>query len=89
MNRIQHFLLNVCGLTLLQTALFATFTGMVVFLYGNVWGLHMDTVFTIEDCVHDRWVEWEIIRVRMPTVEEESEFRDSCWEELGVKINGE
>ena len=44
-------------------------------------------IWTTENCVMEKWEQWEGIRGEMPTREEEQMFRDECWDEMGAKNN--
>ena len=44
-------------------------------------------IWTTENCVMEKWEQWEGIRDGMPTRAEEQMFRDECWDEMGAKNN--
>lgn len=43
--------------------------------------------WTTENCVMEKWEQWEGIRGEMPTKENEKMFRDECWGELSEMKN--
>jgi hypothetical protein len=43
--------------------------------------------WTTENCVMEKWEQWESIRGEMPTKENEKMFRDECWSELRTAAN--
>jgi len=44
-------------------------------------------IWTIDNCVMDKWSAWEDIRGVMPDISEEMMFRDECWDEMGASLN--
>tara|TARA_X000001382_G_scaffold86095_1_gene61164 strand:- start:595 stop:828 length:234 start_codon:yes stop_codon:yes gene_type:complete len=44
-------------------------------------------VWTIDNCVMDKWASWEDTRGVMPGIREEMMFRDECWAEMGASLN--
>ena len=44
-------------------------------------------IWTTENCVMEKWEQWEGIRGEMPTKENEKMFRDECWSELRTAAN--
>ena len=44
-------------------------------------------IWTTENCVMEKWEQWESIRGEMPTKENEKMFRDECWSELRTAAN--
>ena len=44
-------------------------------------------IWTIENCVMDKWASWEEIRGLMPSKSDERMFRDECWEQMGASLN--
>ena len=68
---------------LLSTVFFVMFA-------GYTWKNNNDVVaevWTIDNCVMEQWRDWEDTRGKMPTVSDEAEFRDSCWEQMGATVN--
>ena len=43
--------------------------------------------WSVEDCVTEKWKQWEELRDVMPTVEQEKSFREECWKALGVETS--
>jgi len=44
-------------------------------------------IWTTENCVMEKWEQWEDIRGEMPTMKTQKMFRDECWNEMGAKNN--
>jgi hypothetical protein len=44
-------------------------------------------IWTIENCVMEKWQTWEDIRGVMPSSADEQIFRDECWNEMGASLN--
>ena len=70
-------------------ALFA-FTPFVVMFAGYMWNYNNNVaaeVWTIDNCVMEKWHAWEESRGTMPTISDEAEFREECWEQMGASLN--
>lgn len=70
-------------------ALFA-FTPFVVMFTGYMWNYNNNVVaevWTIDNCVMEKWHDWEEVRGVMPSVPDEEMFRDECWEQMGASLN--
>jgi hypothetical protein len=44
-------------------------------------------VWTVEDCVTEKYHSWYSSRAVIPSVDQETEFRDECWEQMGASLN--
>ena len=70
-------------------ALFAL-TPLLVMFAGYMWNYNNEVVaevWTIDNCVMEQWRDWEETRGTMPTISDEAEFRDACWEQMGATVN--
>lgn len=65
------------------TPIFAIFAGYMWNYNTNV----VAKVWTVEDCVTEKYHSWYSSRAVIPSVEQESEFRDECWEQMGASLN--
>ena len=69
--------------------LFALVPFLVMFA-GYMWNYNrtlVAKVWTVEDCVTEKYHSWYSSRAVIPSVEQESEFRDECWEQMGASLN--
>lgn len=67
-----------------------TLVPFIVLLGGYIHHHHnrvMPVVMTVEDCVFNKWRDWENIRGQMPNQEEVNMFREECWTDMGATIN--
>lgn len=48
---------------------------------------YMAEVWTIDNCVMEKWQNWEDVRGVMPTQAEEKTFREECWADMGATLN--
>lgn len=55
--------------------------------YTFKWQKVKADIYTAEDCVTDMWLQYETRTGRMPTVEDESQWRDECWEALSGEVS--
>ena len=70
-------------------ALFA-FTPFVVMFTVYMWNYNNNVVaevWTIDNCVMEKWHDWEETRGVMPSVPDEELFREECWEQMGASLN--
>lgn len=44
-------------------------------------------IWTIENCVMEKWQSWEDTRGVMPNASEDVMFREECWNEMGASLN--
>ena len=65
------------------TPIFAIFAGYMWNYNNKV----VAEVWTIDNCVMEQWRDWEDTRGKMPTISDEAEFRDTCWEKMGATLN--
>ena len=70
-------------------ALFAL-TPILVMFVGYMWNYNTNVVakvWTVDNCVVEKWHDWEATRGVMPSVPDEEMFRDECWEQMGASLN--
>ena len=70
-------------------ALFAL-TPILVMLVGYMWNYNTQVVgevWTVDNCVMEKWHDWKEVRGVMPSVPDEEMFRDECWEQMGASLN--
>ena len=75
---MKSILFNIAA-TVAVTAAFAAYT----FKWQEV----KANIYTAEDCVTDKWIEYESRTGVMPTSVVESQFRDECWKVLGAELS--
>ena len=61
--------------------------GLFVFAWTSSTREAHAEIWTVEDCVTEKWQQWEELRNAMPTVEQESSFREECWKALGAETS--
>ena len=75
----------------MQEVLVAAFltgaVGVLVLVWTNSAREAHAEIWTVEDCVTEKWQQWEELRNAMPTVEQESSFREECWKALGAETS--
>ena len=70
-------------------ALFAL-APVLVMLAGYMWNYNNNVVakvWTVDNCVMEKWHDWEETRGVVPSVTVEVMFRDECWEQMGASLN--
>ena len=70
-------------------ALFALAPALVM-LAGYMWNYNNNVdakVWTVDNCVMEKWHDWEETRGVGPSVTVEEVFRDECWEQMGASLN--
>ena len=63
---------------------------VVAIFAGYMWNYNTQViaeVWTIDNCVMEQWRDWEDTRGEMPTISDEAEFREACWEQMGATVN--
>ena len=62
----------------------------VLTLFAVVMSSHQEAqaqIWTIDNCVMEKWKSWEDTRGEIPTMINEQMFRDECWNEMGASFH--
>ncbi len=68
---------------------FAPLIVLLLVLFHHHHTRAMPVVMTVEDCVFNKWRDWENIWGEMPSQKEEKTLREECWTEMGATINAD